>query len=194
MLESMIKSPVATRAEVSDVANAIMDGTDALMLSEETTLGQFPIEAVTVMSNVANELEANYPEREITRLVKSGEVKISDSITSSVVKTSHDVGAKAIIAFTGSGFTARMISRYKPACPILALSPDDETTKKMSLVFGCIAETVPKHNDLNEVMSMVREVCLSKKIVKKGDKVVVAGGVPFNTKGLQTNMMLVLEI
>lgn len=194
VLESMIKSPVATRAEVSDIANAIFDGTDALMLSEETTLGSYPIEAVTVMSKVAGEIEANYPEREISRLVKNGEVKIPDSITSSVVKTSHDVGAKVIVAFTGSGFTARMISRHKPQSTILALSPDENTSKKLSLVFGCVSETVSKYNDLTAVLKIARSECLRLKLVKKGDKVIVVAGVPFNTKGLQTNMMLVETI
>lgn len=191
MMESMIKSPVATRAEVSDVANAILDGTDAVMLSEETTLGEFPINAVTVMATVAEEIEANYPERSIVRVGVNGDTNIADSITSSVVKTSHDVGAKVIVALTDSGFTARMVSRHKPQATILALTSHEETSNKLCLSFGCKAITVPRYDSIKDVIKMVREYCLKEKLVKKGDKVVVVGGVPFNTKGLTSNMLLV---
>jgi pyruvate kinase len=191
MLESMIKSPVATRAEVSDVANAILDGTDAIMLSGETTLGEYPVEAVAVMANIAREIERNYPLREIIKSGDSGAVKTSDSITSSVVKTARDVGAKVIVALTDSGFTARMISRHKPESIILALSPKERTSIKLALSFGCSAVTVPYYDTLADVLKIVREYCLKEKLVKKGDRVVVAAGVPFNTKGLSTNMLLV---
>lgn len=194
MMESMIKSPIATRAEVSDVANAILDGTDAVMLSEETTLGDYPVEAVEVMRTIAREEEKNYAERAIVRVGKNGETKISDSITSSVVKTAHDVGAKIIVALTDSGFTARMISRHKPNPMILALSPNQKTSQKLSLSFGCMSVTVPRYETLNDVQKIVRDYCLKEKLVKKGDKVVIAAGVPFNTKGLSTNMLVVQTI
>ncbi len=191
MMESMIKSPVATRAEVSDVANAILDGTDAVMLSEETTLGEFPINAVTVMATVAAEIEANYPERSIVRVGVNGDTNIADSITSSVVKTSHDVGAKVIVALTDSGFTARMVSRHKPQATILALTSHEETSNKLCLSFGCKSVTVPRYDSIKDVVKMVREYCVKEKLVKKGDKVVVVGGVPFNTKGLTSNFIMV---
>ncbi|MFZ2621038.1 MAG: pyruvate kinase [Minisyncoccia bacterium] len=191
MLESMIKNPVATRAEVSDVANAIIDGTDAIMLSGETTLGKHPIEAVSAMTSIAIEMEKNYPEREIVWVGKNGEIDVSDSVTSSVVKTAHDIEAKVIVALTDSGFTARMISRHRPESLILALSPNDRTSRKLSLVFGCSVVTVAKYDTLADVLRIVREYCLREKLVKRGDKVVVAAGVPFNTKGLSTNMLLV---
>lgn len=194
MLESMIKSPVATRAEVSDVANAILDGTDAVMLSEETTLGQYSVEAVAVMSRIAIEVERDYPERLIVRERRGEETGVSDSVTSSVVKTAHDVGAKVIVALTESGFTARMISRHKPLSSILAFSPNIRTSTKLSLSFGCIPVTVTHYNTIEDVIKIVRDHCLKQKLVKKGDKVVVAGGVPFNTKGLSTNMLLVETI
>ncbi len=194
MMESMIKSPVATRAEVSDVANAILDGTDAVMLSEETTLGDFPINAVTVMATVASEIEANYPERNIVRVGINGDTNVADSITSSVVKTSHDVGAKVIVALTDSGFTARMVSRHKPQATILALTSHEETSNKLCLSFGCKSVTVPRYDSIKDVVKMVREYCLKEKLVKKGDKVVVVGGVPFNTKGLTSNMLMVETI
>lgn len=198
MLESMIKSPVATRAEISDVANAILDGTDAVMLSEETTLGEFPVEAVTVMKTIALEVESNYPERIIKRIVSDigseGEEKISDSITSSVVKTAQDIGAKVIVALTDSGFTARMISRHKPSAKILAFTPNERTGNKLSLVFGCESVVVSRYETIEDVFKIVRSECLKKKIAKKGDRVVIVAGVPFNTKGLSTNMLVVEEL
>lgn len=194
MLESMIYNPVATRAEVSDVANAILDGTDAIMLSGETTLGEYPIEAVKVMTSVAKEVEENYPEKMIVRVGKNGETSVSDSVTSSVVKTAHDVGAKVIIALTDSGFTARMVSRHKPIPTILALSPNDSTSKKLLLSFGCIPATVSRYDTIKDVMKIVREHCIKMKLAKKGERVVISAGVPFNTKGLSTNMLLVQSL
>ena len=194
MMESMIKSPIATRAEVSDAANAILDGTDALMLSEETTLGDYPLEAVNVMKTISKELEKDYPERAIVRVGAKGDTKISDSVTSSVVKTAHDIDAKVIVALTDSGFTARMISRHKPHATILALSPNTKTSAKLSLSFGCHAITVAKYDTLADVLKIVKEHCLNEKLAKKGDKVVIAAGVPFNTKGLSTNMLIVQSL
>lgn len=191
MLESMIKSPVATRAEVSDVANAILDGTDAVMLSEETTLGLYPIEAVTVMSNIALEIEKDYPEREIIHGTESGEREISDSITASVVRVSRDVGAKVIVAMTESGFSARLVSRHKPKPLILCFSPNERTTQRLSLSFGCIPTTIPRYETIPEAFDTIREYCLEKGLAKKGDKVVIAAGVPFNKEGISTNAVTV---
>lgn len=194
MLESMIKSPVATRAEVSDIANAIFDGTDAVMLSEETTLGLYSNEAVEVMTKVAIEVESNYTERDTVRADKTEHREVTDSVTSSVVKTAHDVGAKMIVALTDSGFTARMISRHKPNTHILALSPNKVTVNKLCLSFGCKSLEVKRYKNLDEIFKMVRKICLDNKFTVKGDKVVIVAGVPFNTKGLSTNMLVVEEI
>lgn len=191
MLESMIKSPIATRAEVSDVANAILDGTDAVMLSGETTLGAYPLNAVSVMTKVANEVEGDYPEKPIIRVGKAGETDISDSLTSSIVKTAHDIGAKVIIALTDSGFTARMISRHRPHSPILALTPIKKTATKLNLVFGCRAIVVERYETLEDVFKIVRSEVERNGLAKKGDKVIIAAGVPFGTKGLSTNLMVV---
>lgn len=191
MLESMIKLPVPTRAEVSDVANAILDGTDAVMLSEETTLGSFPVEAVAVMKRVALEVEKDYPERFGMTAGKRGGMEVVNSITESVVDTAHEVGAKVIVGLTDSGFTARMISRHKPDSIILALSPIDRTCKKLALSFGCYPMLVDRFETLDDVFKIVRALCVKEKLAKKGDKVVVAAGAPFNKKGIKTNMMIV---
>ncbi|MCR4323313.1 MAG: pyruvate kinase, partial [Candidatus Azambacteria bacterium] len=194
MLESMIKNPVPTRAEVSDVANAILDGTDAIMLSEETALGDYPVEAVRMMSKIAHEIEKKYPERMIMRSGDNGASDITDSITGSVVKAAYDVGAKVIVALTDSGFTARMISRYKPGPVILALSPNEKTYNQLHLSFGCLPARIKRYKTLQEASMLVRQCCLKEKIASPGDRIVIACGAPYNKKGGATNMILVETI
>ncbi len=194
MLESMIENTVPTRAEVSDIANAILDGTDAIMLSGESTLGKYPLEAVKIMTKVALEVEKNYPEREALNGHRKGQVDITDSVTGSVVNTAHDVGAKFIFALTETGFTARMISRYKPSPMIITLSPNEEALRKIALSFGSLPFKINRFKTLGEALQVVRKFCLDKKMAKKGDRVVIAAGAPFNKKTQSTNMILVEEI
>lgn len=191
MLESMIKSPVPTRAEVSDIANAILDGTDAIMLSEETTLGNYPIEAVKVMTKVALDIEHNYPEREVVLSGERGTRSVTDSITGSVVKISHDIGAKAIIALTKSGYTARMISRHKPGPLILAVTSNDITSNQLHASFGCLPLKVDSYKTIDDIFKNVRNYCIKEKIANKGDKVVVVACSSLDKKGIPTNTILV---
>lgn len=194
MLESMIHSPVPTRAEVSDVANAILDGTDAIMLSEETTLGEYPVEAVEVMTRVALEVEASMDHEFAANGVSYGEsVSPSDSITASVVNTAHEIKAEHIIALTVSGFTARMVSRFKPNASIIAATPDEDTFHKLALVGGCYPVKVKKQARVRNVVDAVRTHCLRTKIAKKGDRIAVAAAIPFNDHAVGTNMMMVDE-
>lgn len=197
MLESMINSPVPTRAEVSDVANAILDGTDAIMLSEETTLGGYPREAVRMMSRVAKEVEANYPEREIVHGLGKGNTAVTDSITGSVVKTAHDVGAKAIIALTHSGFTARMVSRHKPQMPIFSISSEEKTINQLCLSFGCMPLHHKDPKSVDDAVDMVRKICIEKEIAKAGDKVIIVAGEhgkDEKNSPMEANMILVETI
>ncbi len=193
MLESMIKSPVPTRAEVSDIANAIIDGTDAIMLSEETTLGDYPIEAVKIMTKVALDIESNFPEREISHLDQKGDIGVTDSITGSIVKTAHNIGAKAIIALTKTGFTARMISRYKPVPFIIAVTSEEITFRQLNASFGCLPLKVENYSTAldKEVFKSVRDFCIKEKIASKGDKVVIATCSQWDKKGGPTNMIMV---
>ena len=193
MLESMIKSPVPTRAEVSDIANAILDGTDAVMLSEETTLGDYPVEAVKVMTRVAVDIENNYPERAIFHSKQKGFRGTTDSITSSVVKTAHDIGAKAIVALTGTGFTARMISRHKPKPFIISVTSNEITFNQLNFSFGCLPLLVNKYTTALdvEVFKSVRNFCLKENIAEKGDKIVIATCSQWDRKGGPTNMIMV---
>lgn len=190
MLESMIHSPVPTRAEVSDIANAILDGTDAIMLSEETALGEFPIEAVKVMSKIANEIEVTYADQLLETSDDEGRSSVANSITHSVVETARDVNARVIVALTETGSTARMIARHKPRSLIMALSHDEITCRQLALSFGCLPIHVGHYETLEDVFAMVKELCMERELAQKGDRVVIAAGAPFRVQG-STNMMIV---
>lgn len=198
MLESMTDNRMPTRAEVSDIANAILDGTDAVMLSGETTIGDNPVESVRMMANVALEMERRFS-NEIAgdqQLVNS-QVGVVDSVTSSAVETARQVDASVIIAITASGFTARMLSRFKPRQDIVTLSPNAKTCRQITLSFGCRAVQTSNLDSFVAVMNAVREVCKSEDIAEAGDLVVVAVGLPFSGErahNIETNTMFVEEI
>jgi pyruvate kinase len=198
MLESMTDNRIPTRAEVSDVANAILDGTDAVMLSGETTIGDNPVESVSVMASVAREIESRFSGEIIGDNGSTGQRSgIVDSVTSSAVRTAQEVGASAIVALTASGFTARMLSRFKPRQDIVALSPNAKTCRQIALSFGCRAIQTPEPDSFVTVMDQVQEVCKREGIAQKGDSVVVAAGLPFSgkrTRNIETNTMFVEEI
>ncbi len=191
MLESMIKSPVPTRAEVSDVANSILDGTDAVMLSEETTLGDYPVQAVTVMVDVALRVEGMRRKKKISG---GGDVvEVVDAVSGSVVYVADKTDAKAIIALTESGFTARMISRFKPSQPIIVMSPYERVCKQMALSYGCYPVLIKPFKYVGQVTEHVDKFMIKNKLTRKGDKVVIAAGVPFGKVG-GTNMLFVHEV
>jgi len=195
MLESMIHSPVPTRAEVSDIANAILDGTDAIMLSEESTLGEYPLEAVKMMARIAGEIEHNeYPHQLALNDHRTGMVETVDSITGSAVNIAHDIGAKFIIALTESGLTARMISRYKPEQPILAFTPNEETYNKLALSFGCVPVLFERKEHMSEAVKVAKDFILKKKLNKKGDLIVIMSGTPFNKRDTITNTLSIEHI
>lgn len=199
MMESMIKSPVPTRAEVSDVANSILDGADAVMLSEESTLGDFPVETVMMMAKIAAEVEKNYPHREVLYRdvlnYEEGENHkkgrdVIDVATFGAVSTADAVGAVAIVALTDSGLTARMISRFRPRQEIITMSPRYDVTQQLALSFGCHPVYFKKVDNLDNAIKEVRAFVLKNKFAKRGDKVVISAGMPFGkTEG--TNMFLI---
>jgi pyruvate kinase len=186
MLESMIHSPVPTRAEVSDIANAIYDGTDAVMLSEESTLGEFPVEAVEVMTRVAN---AN----ELAEIIDYPQISTGDSISKSVYKTANNIRAKYIVALTETGKSARLVARFRPNVPILALTPYRKTVKRLAMTSNVIPYEIEKLATFEEVLAFVPKFLLTHKLAKKGDQVVLTAGVPFAVKG-STNMLLVITV
>jgi pyruvate kinase len=190
MLESMINSSTPTRAEVSDVANAIFDGADAVMLSEETALGKYALEAIQTMNGVALQVEGDIGTH---RRYKVHTNSVVDSVSSSVVHNAEDVLAKAIVTLTESGFTPRMISRYKPQQPVFALTPHERVARKLQLVYGCYPAVTKPFQTIAQISGVVEKLLLSEKLVTKGDRVVLAAGVPFNVAGT-TNMMMILPI
>lgn len=189
MLESMIKNPVPTRAEISDIANAIIDGTDAIMLSEETTLGEFPVAAVEIMTRVALRVEKEVFTRDT---IAEYEVShgITDVMSQSAVRASHNVGASLIVALTRQGRTPKMISRYRPAEIVLAMTDNKECLNKLILSYGCYPVLVPTFTSTEEIMKIVRKTTLDNGLAKSGDKVVIVAGMPFG-ETRETNFILV---
>lgn len=190
MLESMITTPVPTRAEVSDVANAIFDGADAVMLSEETTLGKYPLEAVTMMSDIAVRTEAEIGTHRRHK-VHSGSVV--DSISSSVVHNAEDVHATAIVALTETGSTPRMIARYKPQQPIIAFTSHESVMRQLLLVYGCYPIKIKPFHYVAEIIPTVNTTLKKEGVAVKGDHIVVSAGVPFRVTG-STNMLMILTV
>jgi len=192
MLESMIKSPVPTRAEVSDVANAILDGTDAIMLSEETALGDFPVEAVRIMSKIANKMETDSHYREIVGSRKYSDPiqRKSDALGNGAVEVAKECNAKIIIALTNKGFSARMISRYKPEQKILALTPRQSTKNQLSLSYGCVSVVCKKFGEIIPAIKEAKTLALKNGLGIKGDRVVIIFGFPLG-KVSGTNTLMV---
>ncbi len=192
MLESMIKSPVPTRAEVSDVANAILDGTDAIMLSEETTLGDYPIEAVKMMTRIAEntEQDSHYKDLVGSRKYSDPVKKTADALGNGVIEVAKECGAKLIVALTDKGSTARMISRFKPEQKILALTPNEKTSNQLTLSYGCLPVICEKFDGIEHVLKESKSLIIKNKLAKKGDKIVITFGLPLG-KGSGTNSLIV---
>ncbi len=190
MLESMIQSPVPTRAEVSDIANAILDGTDAIMLSEEATLGKFPIECVDVMTRIALRVENDHLHRQLLGADRHNHLGTGESICASAVKTSDKVDAKYIVALTEYGYGARMTSRHRGPKPILVVTPNVTTYQQANLLFGCYPVLINKFKSLDEALKHIKPVLVKQKLAKKGDKVVVVSGIPFG-KVNESNLLVV---
>jgi pyruvate kinase len=192
MLESMIHSPVPTRAEVSDIANAILDGTDAIMLSEETTLGEYPVESVSMMTKIAKKIEGDIHYRNLVGSRKYSDVvkRISDAIGNGVIEIAKEADAKLIVALTDKGFSARTVARFKPEQPILALTPRVETQKQLALSYGCVAVVCNKFGEVSEAIKEAKTLALKSKLAKKGDKVVITFGFPLGKAG-GTNSIVV---
>jgi pyruvate kinase len=193
MLDSMIHSSVPTRAEVSDVSNAILDGTDAIMLSGETATGDHPVLTIETMSRIALRTEESENFQESVRRFKRVTKGVVDSVSLAVMTTAENIEAKAIIALSETGFTPRMISRHKPKQPIFVCTPHIETRNQTLLSFGCIPELCPHFTDLNEASSYAKKFLENRKNLKEGDKFVLCAGIPFGKKG-STNLMLAQSI
>ncbi|PLR77786.1 pyruvate kinase [Bacillus sp. V3-13] len=189
MLDSMQRNPRPTRAEASDVANAIFDGTDAIMLSGETAAGSYPVEAVQTMNNIARRAETALNHKEIlSKRSKDNEHNITDAIGESVAHTALNLDVNAIITPTESGHTARMISKYRPKAPIVAVTSNDYVCRRLALVWGVYPQLGKESTTTDEMLDRAVEESLNSGIVKAGDLVVITAGVPVGEAGT-TNLM-----
>jgi pyruvate kinase len=193
MLESMITHPRPTRAEASDVANAILDGTDAVMLSAETAAGAFPRLAVEAMGRIIREIEARPPvgyRREDRRAVADGVVPTEDAIAAATVAAAHSLGAPLVVTITKSGFTARVVSSHRPDVPVLALTDSPRTCRQLALVWGVIPQLVPSVESYEAMIEEARRAIRERELASTGDRIVVTAGVPFGRAGT-TNLLRV---
>lgn len=189
MLDSMQRNPRPTRAEASDVANAIFDGTDAIMLSGETAAGSYPVEAVQTMHNIASRAEQALDHREIlSARSKDTEHNITDAIGQSVAHTALNLEVNAIITPTESGHTARMISKYRPKAPIIAVTANETTKRRLALAWGVYPQMGKVSKTTDEMLDVAVEESVNSGLVKHGDLVVITAGVPVGEAGT-TNLM-----
>ena len=190
MLRSMVDSPRPTRAEVTDVANAILDGTDAVMLSEETAVGKYPVESVAVMARIAREAERIPPSCDGPRPGMLGPVpgSLPGAVACAAARLAADVGAAAIVTFTRSGSTARLVSRCRPEVPILAHTPDDRTRRQLALCWGVMAVLGEDLGRTDEMVAAALKAAKRAGLVRKGQTVVITAGVPTGVPGT-TNLI-----
>jgi len=190
MLESMIHNPRPTRAEASDVANAILDGTDAVMLSGETAIGKYPVEAVQMMVHIADAVEASLQFQTCARDFGGDAMSITDAIGNATCEIARQLGAKVIITSTFSGFTARMISRHRPLIPIFAVTSNERTQRQLALVWGVQTALVKNAATMDEIIEASLRSVLEHGVAKPGDLAVITAGVPVGAPG-RTNMVQV---
>lgn len=191
MLDSMERNPRPTRAEASDVANAIFDGTDALMLSGESANGKWPVEAAKTMSRIAIEAESRLKYEEILNQKRETHIlNVPNAISLATCTTASELNASAIITATQSGNTARMVSKYRPACPVIAVTSSKSVARKLALNWGVFPITTDKVQSTDELIEKSVDISLKTGYVKKGDLVVIAAGIPVSYSGT-TNMLKV---
>jgi len=189
MLDSMQRNPRPTRAEASDVANAIFDGTDAIMLSGETAAGDYPVESVQTMHNIAQKAETALDYKTILKKrAQAVDMTITDAISQSVTHTAKNLGVSAIVTPTESGHTGRMISKYRPNVPIIAVTFSEHVQRQLALVWGVHPVLGRKAHSTDEMLDIAIDCCLNTNLVKRGSKVIITAGVPVGESGT-TNLM-----
>ena len=194
MLSSMENAPTPTRAEVSDIANAVLDGCDAVMLADETTIGKYPVETISMMERVIHESEINVDYLGLMdKATRSENNDITGILAHSVIDGSNRIKAKAIITPTNSGYTAKKMSRFRPPCPIIAVSPNIDTVKNLNLYYGVVPTLVKEFDSLDRMIKESRAVAIDLlKLVEK-DKIIITGGYPFKDVK-HTNFMKIEEL
>ena len=195
MLESMVENPRPTRAEASDVANAILDGTDAVMLSAETAAGAFPRLAVGAMTRIITRMETHpVPTARADSIrARDGVVSTEEAIAAATVAASRMLSVPLVVVFTKSGFTARIVASHRPDVPILALTDEPRTYRQLALVWGVIPALVPHCRSYDEMVEVGLDEARRRELVKAGDRVILTAGVPFDEPGT-TNTLKVERI
>lgn len=194
MLESMIKNPRPTRAEATDIANAIYDGTTAIMLSGESAAGLYPVEAVKTMARIAESAEKDIDYN--TRLLHTSADELADitkAIAHATCTTAMDLKAAAIITVTLSGYTAEAIARYKPGCPIIGCAMESRVARKLNLIWGVTPIYLPEAGTADELFENAVKQAVEEGYLHKGDIAVITAGVPLAISG-KTNMIRVVEV
>jgi pyruvate kinase len=190
MLESMVSNPRPTRAEASDVANAVFDGTDAVMLSSETTKGRYPVESVAMMAKIIDEAEGAGSRSRAGRLEKAENLSFSEAACNAAFHASKSINARAIVAFTQTGSTARLISRFRPSADIFGLTPHAHVMNRMALYWGVQPIQMPEISNVEQLIEELEMLLLKLKLVTAGDKLIILTGAPIIETGNTTLMKL----
>ena len=194
MLESMINSPSPTRAEVSDVATAVYDGADAIMLSAESASGQYPCEAVAMMNRIATSVENDPSHGARVHFTETfPDPTTADAIAQAANTMSTTVSAAAIVCFTSSGSTARRVSRERPGVPLLVLTPSVKTARRLGILWGAHAVRTRDVENFEEMIAKAKRMALRHRIAKAGDRIIITAGVPFGTPG-STNVIHIVRL
>lgn len=193
MLDSMIRNPKPTRAEASDVANAVIDGADAVMLSGETASGRYPVASVKIMNKILMRTEENLREWQRTPKIFFNCGEVADAVSRAARDISETVCAAAILSLTRSGATARMVSKYRPDCPVIALTPSFSTWRELALVWGVYPLICPFTTDVEESVSNSLSIVQEEGLIKGGDNVVFTSGIPLGIPG-STNLVQVYTV
>ena len=184
MLESMIFAPDPTRAEATDVANSILDGTDAIMLSGETAVGEYPIAAVEMMDTIARRVEPTLQEGGQNLLsVGAGSQSVTEAVAEAVCRIAYETGARVIFCNTSSGSTARLVSKHRPKTPIIAFTPEESTYRQLALSWGVQSRLIASAKNAEEMLVNVVQAAVEMELAEYGDKVVITSGVPVGTAG-----------
>jgi len=190
MLQTMIENARPTRAEASDVANAILDGTDAVMLSGETAVGRYPVEAADTMAMICANAEAHLPHGRLLPGESHVHATITEAISCAAVEIASEVGVRAIVTATMSGMTARMVARHRPSVPVVAVTPNPATLFRLALVWGVVPVQVAEFGTTDDMVEMMVQSAREQGLVAWGDPIVLTAGIPFGSGG-ETNMLKV---
>jgi pyruvate kinase len=193
MLESMISAPAPTRAEASDVATAVFDGADAVMLSAETAAGQYPFEAVNIMDRIVARVEQDPGWRSFVEASRPApERSVADAVAAAARQVAHTVGATVVCAFTNSGSTALRAARERPEAPIIGLTPSDASGRRLALVWGVHAVVTPETHSMTETVAKATRVALQEGFANHGQNIVVIAGIPFGQAGTTNSLRVAI--